>query len=209
MKATQVWNTEESALGYLINLNHHTATYGTIELLCSLLQKHKGSTINQEIDCVVDLGSGPGISSSLIASYTNCKKVIAADSSSAMLQLVPKLMGSISNCEVITQVKNLEKERIDLSNDSADLIISIAVFSYLENLRNVLEEAFRILKPGGYFAFDIWIHTGSLVPHIDRSGNMLSYSHHKDTLTYFVESMGFKLLYSQKDIYQLFLFQKM
>jgi SAM-dependent methyltransferase len=44
-------------------------------------------------------------------------------------------------------------EAIPLASESIDVIVSHQVLEHVQNPKQVIEEAFRVLKPGGYFYF--------------------------------------------------------
>lgn len=45
---------------------------------------------------------------------------------------------------------NLEKDRFELTDNSVDIVLSLAVIEHLNSPENYLSEIYRIMSPGGY-----------------------------------------------------------
>ena len=102
-------------------------------------------------ETVLDLGSGGGIDVLLSAKRVGPKgKVYGLDMTDEMLALANanKARAGATNVEFLKG----EIEKIPLPDNSVDVIISNCVINLSGDKRNVLSEAFRVLKPGGRFA---------------------------------------------------------
>src|SRR5438094_5405683 len=102
-------------------------------------------------EVVLDLGSGGGIDVLLSAKRVGpTGKAYGLDMTDEMLALANenKRKAGVENVEFLKG----EIERIPLPDNSVDVIISNRVSNLSLNKGRVLEEAFRVLKPGGRFA---------------------------------------------------------
>jgi arsenite methyltransferase len=102
-------------------------------------------------ETVLDLGSGGGIDVLLSAKRVGpTGKAYGLDMTDEMLALANenKRRAGAENVEFLKG----EIEQIPLPDASVDVIISNCVINLSGNKRKVLQEAFRVLKPGGRFA---------------------------------------------------------
>ena len=105
----------------------------------------------REGETVLDLGSGGGIDVLLSAKRVGPSgKAYGLDMTDEMLALANenKRRAGAANVEFLKG----EIEHIPLPDASVDVIISNCVINLSGDKRKVLEEAFRVLKPGGRFA---------------------------------------------------------
>jgi arsenite methyltransferase len=119
-------------------------------------------------ETVLDLGSGGGIDVLLSARRVGpTGKAYGLDMTDDMLALARKnqIEAGATNVEFLKG----EIENIPLPDASVDVIISNCVINLSANKSRVLEEAFRVLRPGGRFAVsDVIVH-GEVPPAVRES----------------------------------------
>ncbi len=92
---------------------------------------------------VADLGTGTGQLASTLAPMVG--RVMAIDESAAMLEAASKRLRGIGNVEL----KRGALESLPIESGSVDLALTLLVLHYLAEPSRAIEEASRILKPGG------------------------------------------------------------
>ncbi|MGA8430297.1 MAG: arsenite methyltransferase [Candidatus Sulfotelmatobacter sp.] len=119
-------------------------------------------------EIVLDLGSGGGIDVLLSAKRVGpTGKAYGLDMTDEMLALAEKNKhkAGVENVEFLKG----EIESIPLPDDSVDVVISNCVINLSADKDRVLQEAFRILKPGGRFAVSDVVTRGAMPPEIRQS----------------------------------------
>jgi len=127
----------------------------------ALAQMNPGET-------VLDLGSGGGIDVLLSAKRVGpTGKAYGLDMTDEMLALANenKRKAGAENVEFLRG----EIEHIPLPENSVDVIISNCVINLSADKDRVLQEAFRVLKPGGRFAVSDVVTRGQIAPEIRQS----------------------------------------
>lgn len=107
---------------------------------------------------ILDLGSGTGLAGEAL--FDLAKTLVGIDLSREMLEIASKK--KIYSRLVQDEIHHaLDKEQ----SASFDIIVSSDVFIYIGDLKSIFDSTFKILKPGGFFAYS----TEALLPEGNES----------------------------------------
>jgi arsenite methyltransferase len=121
----------------------------------------------QDGQTVLDLGSGGGIDVLLSARRVGpTGKVYGLDMTDEMLDLARQNQrkAGVANVEFLKG----DIQAIPLPDNSVDVVISNCVINLAPDKKKVLEEAFRVLRPGGHFAVSDVVVRGQVSPAVRR-----------------------------------------
>jgi len=122
------------------------APRGAIDSFAGVGNPHLRAGI-QEGDTVLDLGSGAGLDAILAARRAGASgRVIGVDLNPAMCE---KAKANVSHTGAMLECHEGRMEAIPVADDSVDVVISNGVINLSFRKRRVIEEIFRVLKPGG------------------------------------------------------------
>lgn len=104
-------------------------------------------------DNILDVSGGTGLLAlQLIESGVTFKKLILNDPSEGMLNVAKERLSSIENIEFT----NHTAEEIPFDNGRFDMIICLNSFHYYSDHEAVMENFYRVLKPGGTLYVQDW-----------------------------------------------------
>ena len=119
---------------YLTDAGKHV-----LEVENNLLLKIIGDVSNLK---VLDVGCGTGIHSKVVSDLGN--DVIGVDLSDEMLKV------AIKKANTNLSFLKMDSTNLLFSDNTFDLVISLAMIEFVRDPLKVLKEAFRVLKPGGF-----------------------------------------------------------
>ena len=90
-----------------------------------------------------DFGCGTGATSELLAPFV--QRVIAVDSSSAMLRAADKRLNKFTNVDT----RRGDLDNLPLHENELDAAMLVLVLPYVANPSHIFAEAARVIKPGG------------------------------------------------------------
>ena len=112
-------------------------------------------------DTVVDLGSGAGNDCFVARHETgSAGKIIGIDFTSAMINKARNNAEKLGYNNV--EFREGDIDDMPVNNDVADVIVSNCVLNLVPNKAKVIEEIFRVLKPGGHFSISDIVLVGKL-----------------------------------------------
>jgi arsenite methyltransferase len=127
--------------------------------------------LNKSVDSILEIGCGYGRAPLHLSKAKNlrCEKYYGIDISEPLLRRLVKIKQEYdffpgSEFHLICD----SAEILPLADNSIDLVISNCVFMHIPDaqLRNLLTDVSRVLKPGGIFVFNHSFHNKSCPSHI-------------------------------------------
>jgi len=122
-------------------------------------------------DTVIDLGSGAGNDCFVARAITgDTGKIIGIDFTEKMIEKARNNAEKLGFHNVEFRFGDIEK--MPLSSDIADVVVSNCVLNLVPNKFNVLKEVFRVLKPGGHFSISDIVLEGELPAKLKEAAEM-------------------------------------
>lgn len=122
-------------------------------------------------DVVIDLGSGAGNDCFIARAETGeAGKVIGIDFTEAMINKARENAEKLGFNNVEFRQGDIEK--MPVSANAADVIVSNCVLNLVPNKDNVFKEIYRVLKPGGHFSISDIVLVGNLPSQLQDAAEM-------------------------------------
>lgn len=153
-------------------------------------------------DVVVDLGSGAGNDCFVARAETGeAGKVIGIDFTEAMITKARENAERLGFHNVEFRQGDIEK--MPVSANTADVIVSNCVLNLVPNKDNVFKEIFRVLKPRGHFSISDIVLVGSLPSQLRNAAEMyagcISGAIQKENYLDLIKNNGFENIKLQKE----------
>ena len=153
-------------------------------------------------DTVIDLGSGAGNDCFIARAETGeSGKVIGIDFTPAMIDKARANAEKLGFNNVEFRQGDIEK--MPVSDNTADVIVSNCVLNLLPNKDNVFKEIYRVLKPGGHFSISDIVLIGALPDALKQDAEMyagcVAGAIQKQVYLELIEASGFKNITIQKE----------
>jgi len=153
-------------------------------------------------DVVIDLGSGAGNDAFIARHETGERgKVIGIDFTPAMLDKARKNAEKRGFTNV--EFRQGDIENMPVTSDTADVVVSNCVLNLVPNKEGVLQEIYRVLKPGGHFSISDIVLEGELPKEIKEAVEMyagcVAGAIQKQVYLDLIKASGFKNITVQKD----------
>ncbi|POY39048.1 arsenite S-adenosylmethyltransferase [Solitalea longa] len=151
---------------------------------------------------VIDLGSGAGNDCFVARSQTgDTGNVIGIDFTEAMINKARANAEKLGYNNVEFRYGDIEK--MPVTSAIADVIVSNCVLNLVPNKENVINEIYRVLKPGGHFSISDIVLVGALPEALKQTAEMyagcVSGAIQKDEYLGFISKAGFKNITLQKE----------
>ena len=153
-------------------------------------------------DTVIDLGSGAGNDCFIARAETGEDgKVIGIDFTPAMIDKARANAEKLGYCNVEFRQGDIEK--IPVSANVADVIVSNCVLNLVPDKDNVFKEIFRVLKPGGHFSISDVVLIGNLPDALCKDAEMyagcVAGAIQKEAYLELIQTTGFSNIILQKE----------
>src|SRR3954447_15876792 len=153
-------------------------------------------------DIVIDLGSGAGNDAFIARHETGATgKVIGIDFTPAMIERARQNAEKRGFNNV--EFRQGDIERMPVTANTADVIVSNCVLNLVPNKDGVLKEIYRVLKPGGHFSISDIVLEGELPKELREAAEMyagcVAGAIQKQVYLELIEANGFRNITVQKD----------
>ena len=153
-------------------------------------------------DVVIDLGSGAGNDCFIAHAETGeTGKVIGIDFTPAMIDKARANAEKLNFHNVEFRQGDIEK--MPVTSNVADVVVSNCVLNLVPNKYGVIQEMFRVLKPGGHFSISDIVLVGTLPKKIQEAAEMyagcVSGAIQKQAYLELIDANGFKNVVLQKE----------
>jgi arsenite methyltransferase len=153
-------------------------------------------------DVVIDLGSGAGNDCFIARAETgDTGKVIGIDFTPAMIDKARANADKLNFHNVEFRQGDIEK--MPVTANTADVIVSNCVLNLVPNKYGVIQDMFRVLKPGGHFSISDIVLVGTLPKKIQEAAEMyagcVAGAIQKKEYLDLIEATGFTGLTLQKE----------
>ncbi|MEX2594070.1 MAG: arsenite methyltransferase [Anditalea sp.] len=156
----------------------------------------------QKGDTVIDLGSGAG-NDCFVARHETGEtgKVIGIDFTEAMIKKARANVEKLGYNNV--EFRQGDIEEMPVSDNVADVIVSNCVLNLVPDKQKVIQEIFRVLKPGGHFSISDIVLVGKLPQALQEDAEMyagcVSGAIQKEEYLGYIQESGFENLALQKE----------
>ena len=156
----------------------------------------------KEGDVVVDLGSGAGNDCFVARRSTGATgKVIGIDFTPAMIEKARANAEKMGYHNV--EFRQGDIEHMPITANSTDVVVSNCVLNLVPNKHAVIQDIFRILKPGGHFSISDVVLVGALPEGIRNAAEMyagcVSGAIQKQVYMELIDANGFENITIQKE----------
>lgn len=153
-------------------------------------------------DTVIDLGSGAGNDCFIARSQAGeSGKIIGIDFTEAMIAKARANAEKLGYNNVEFRQGDIEK--MPVSANTADVIVSNCVLNLVPNKKNVIAEISRVLKPGGHFSISDIVLVGELPENLQKAAEMyagcVSGAIQRSEYLQLVQDAGFESVTIQKE----------
>jgi arsenite methyltransferase len=153
-------------------------------------------------DTVIDLGSGAGNDCFIARSVTGeTGKVIGIDFTPAMINKARQNAEKLGYNNV--EFREGDIEHMPVSDNVADVIVSNCVLNLVPDKKAVIEEIFRVLKPGGHFSISDIVLVGALPEALRQDAEMyagcVAGAIQKELYIQHIAETGFEEISTQKE----------
>jgi SAM-dependent methyltransferase len=153
-------------------------------------------------DTVIDLGSGAGNDCFIARHETGAEgKVIGIDFTPEMIKKARQNAEKLGLNNV--EFREGDIDDMPVNDDSSDVVVSNCVLNLVPDKVRVIQEIFRVLKPGGHFSISDIVLVGNLPDSLREDAEMyagcVSGAIQKDDYLGYIEQTGFQQITIQKE----------